>query len=361
MEFSLFGTKFDGYFIVRLQAVIQPLRPRSVFRVSHGERAEVLNVFIRVEQDGVVGYGEASPNPVYGENAPDVLSRLENLAAWLKGRTVRDAADIGRVWVEAWPLLEPSRAAQCALDIALWDWLGRRRGSTVTELALAMAPRDVPSFCTIGLSAPGELDQKVAELRSHPFIKIKSDAAADISVVRRVRELTDARLAVDANCGWGNVDVAFLSRELFELGVVFIEQPLPPADYDRMPGILAASALPILADESCVVEEDVGCMPGHFSGFNIKLVKCGGITPALRMLARGRPMGLSIMVGCMLESSLLIAAGAVIAARTDFADLDGAWLLRDDPFRGLEFKKGILRPSGAPGLGVEPVGLRFDS
>jgi len=355
LEFSRFGANFDRRFHqVNLDAVIHPLHPRSVFRVSHGDRAEAHNVFVRIEDDGVAGYGEASPNAVYGEFTPDVLEKILGARDCLRGLRIRSIADIERAWIDLWPLLGPSRAAQCAVDLALWDWLGKRMGASVANMALDTTRPEIPSFCTIGLSAPEELEQKVLALRSRPLIKIKSDAAADLSTIDLVRRRTRARLAVDANCAWRNADIAALSTDLARSDVAFIEQPLPPADRDRMPAILAASALPILADESCVVEDDVEGIPGRFSGFNIKLVKCGGLTPGLRMLAHGRQLGLTIMVGCMLESSLLIAAGAVLAMKTDFADLDGAWLLRDDPFAGLPFENGILRPPGTPGLGVEP-------
>lgn len=342
---------------MEIDAIIRPLHPRAPFRVSHGERAEVRNVFVRVRGAGVAGHGEASPNAVYGENADDVLGRIRAAAGWLRARSILSVSDIARIWDESWEVLAPSRAAQCAIDIALWDWFGRREGMAVAALALGPAPRDVPSFCTLGLSTPDELERKLVELRSHPLIKIKCDARADLAPARLARERTRARLAIDANCAWGNADIAALSRELAGMGTLFIEQPLPPAQHDRMPCVLAGSALPILADESCVTADDVERMPGHFSGFNIKLVKCGGLTPALRMLRRGRELGLTTMVGCMLESSLLIAAGAVIAQGADFADLDGAWLLRDDPCAGPRLQGGVLRIPDAPGLGADPHGI----
>lgn len=317
------------------------------------------NVFVRVRGAGVAGHGEASPNAVYGEGADDVLDRIRGAAGWLRGQSIRSVSDIERVWDESWAVLAPSRAAQCAIDVALWDWFGRREGMAVAALALGPAPHDVPSFCTLGLSTPDELGQKLAELHSHPLIKIKCDARADLTPARLARERTRARFAIDANCAWGGADIAALSRELAGMGTLFIEQPLPPTHDARMPSVLAASALPILADESCVTEDCVGRMPGHFSGFNIKLVKCGGLTPALRMLRLGRELGLTTMVGCMLESSLLIAAGAVIAQGADFADLDGAWLLRDDPCAGPRLENGILRVPDAPGLGAEPDGIEW--
>ncbi len=263
-------------------------------------------------------------------------------------------ADIARLWDLSWTMLSPSRAAQCAIDVALWDWFAKRNDTTVAELALGEKPRAISSFCTIGLSDPAELEKKIAELGENRFIKIKSDSRADLETLRRVHAQSAAQLAIDANCAWNPEQVSRLAPELQALGVIFLEQPFQPSENHAMPAVLAASPLPILADESCVTLDDVTAIPNHFSGFNIKLVKCGGLTPALRMLRRGRELGLRTMVGCMLESSVLIAAGAVIAQRTDYADLDGAWLLRDDPFRGWIFEHGELRPGAVSGLGVEP-------
>jgi L-alanine-DL-glutamate epimerase-like enolase superfamily enzyme len=256
-----------------------------------------------------------------------------------------------------WPLVAPSRAAQCAIDLALWDWLGRRRGVSGTELAWGEPPREVASFCTIGLSSAEELGEKIAELRGFPLVKIKSDATASLDAVRRAHAELGARIAVDANCAWAGVDLAAMAADLARLGVEFIEQPLPP-DADH---VLAGRkvVLPIFADESCVTAADVSRVAEIYDGFNIKLVKCGGLTPALRMLREGQALGLKTMVGCMLESSALIAAGAVIAQHTDYADLDGAWLIADDPFTGWSFARGVLRPPASPGLGVEPIADLF--
>lgn len=308
------------------------------------------NVFIRLESDGVVGYGEASPNSFYDETWSGVIAKLEEAREFLRTLEVHSVADIEAAWNEAWRFLAPSRAAQCALDIALWDWLARSKGVTVSELAWNEPPRPVTTFATIGLSSPEELVEKVEELRGFTRIKLKSDQAASLDPVRFVRERTPALLAVDANCAWGEVDLPQLARGLGELGVTFIEQPWPPDRDAELPKL----DLPIMADESCVTEENAAQLADGFDGFNIKLVKCGGITPGRRMVATGHARQKKIMVGCMLESSALIAAGAVIAQRTDYADLDGAWLLSDDPFCGWKFDRGVLVPNTAPGLGVEP-------
>ena len=335
---------------MRLTCVSRELHPRRVFRISRARRTEVRNVFVRLESDGISGYGEASPNAFYDETWEKVIARLESARDLIGSLTIRNVADIEQAWEEAWRLLAPSRAAQCALDLALWDWLGRREGKTVSELAWQQRPQPVTTFATIGLSSADELTEKVEELRGFPRIKIKSDQSASLEPIRFVRDRSPALLAVDANCAWSETKLHDLAKELVNLGVTFLEQPLPPERDSDLPAL----SLPVMADESCVGEDDVPQLAEHFAGFNIKLVKCGGLTPARRMAEQGKALGKRMMVGCMLESSALIAAGAVIAQRTDYADLDGAWLLGDDPFSGWQFDHGILHPPSAPGLGIEP-------
>jgi L-alanine-DL-glutamate epimerase-like enolase superfamily enzyme len=331
------------------------LHPRRAFRISRARKTEVRNVFLCLKDEGLAGYGEASPNAFYDETWEVVVQKLEQAREFIAALHVREIADIETAWHEAWRLLAPSRAAQCALDVALWDWLAHWRGVTASELAWGESPRPVQTFATIGLSTPEELAAKIEELRGFPWIKIKSDAAASLDVIRRVREQTPALIAVDANCAWGGLDIAALVREMASLGVEFIEQPLPPDSNAVLPRV----NLPVMADESCVTEEDVPGVSEQYDGFNIKLVKCGGITPARRMVKTGRALGKKIMVGCMLESSALIAAGAVIAQRTDYADLDGAWLIGDDPFSGWQFDHGTLLPPQGNGLGVQPLAGLF--
>jgi L-alanine-DL-glutamate epimerase-like enolase superfamily enzyme len=323
-----------------------------VFRISRAVRRETINVFLRIERDGIAGDGEASANAYYGENAVDVAARLEGMGDFLKKRVIESAEDVAAAWEEAWPLLAPSRASQCALDLALWDWLGKRKGRTVAELALGIEPRPVVSFATIGLTGQNELERRMRELAGFPRVKIKADQTGDVSTVARVRAvMPEACIAVDANCAWGAVDFAKMAPELAGLRIEFIEQPYPPARDAEMAAL--RPGVPVIADESCVVIDDVERVAGSFAGFNIKLVKCGGLTPALRMARRGRELGLRTMVGCMLESSLMIAAGAVVAQLTDYADLDGAWLLADDPVQGWTFDSGTLSPPvERTGLGV---------
>lgn len=336
---------------MKADVFVHPLHPRHEFRTSRGAGSVATNVFLRLEADGVIGWGEASPISYYNQSAESVRAKLLEAHAWISALHFDSPQDIARIWENSWEHLAPSRAAQCALDLALWDCLGRKNGLSVSELVWGKAPVSVKSFCTIGLSSEEELETKIAELRTNPLIKIKSDKQAELDVIDRVMRSCTGHISVDANCAWERPVLQALLPQLRARGILFVEQPLAPGE-DRD---LAPTVPPLFADETCVTEADVDRLPTCYSGFNIKLVKCGGLTPALRMVHRARELGLEVMIGCMLESSLAISAAAVIAQKTHFADLDGAWLLKDDPFEGSSFENGTFTSSPAPGFGVTPL------
>jgi L-alanine-DL-glutamate epimerase-like enolase superfamily enzyme len=336
---------------VEIKTAIHRLHPRGAFRIARKRTVPFDNVILRVEHGGITGWGEASPHPYYGASAPEVVRNLDTLRGWLRTLAIRSVDDIATAWTESWTQLHPDRAAQCALDLALWDWLARKEGVTVTELAHGHAPQPVTSFATIGLSTKEELDEKIAELEGFPRVKIKSDANGDLEPARRVKEELRAAIAIDANGAWSVEALPALAEGFARLGAEFIEQPfLETHDRDVIRG---SYPLPIVADESCVLEEDVERLAVNFDGINVKLVKCGGLTPALRMIERASRLGLRTMVGCMVETSILIAAGCVAAQHADYADLDGAWLIADDPCTGWRFGRGILHPPQGLGLGAE--------
>ncbi|MEO7318273.1 MAG: enolase C-terminal domain-like protein, partial [Chthoniobacteraceae bacterium] len=214
---------------MNLHCATRELHPRHAFRISRARRTEVRNVFVRLDRDGLAGYGEASPNSFYGETWEGVMAKLEDARDFLSALEVRSVAEIEIAWNDLWRFLAPSRAAQCAVDVALWDWLARREGVSVGELAWGTRPKPVRTFCTIGLSNDQELLEKADELVGFPMIKIKADATADLRAVRFARErFHSALLAVDANCAWSDVDLSAVSRELARLDVAFVEQPFPP-------------------------------------------------------------------------------------------------------------------------------------
>jgi L-alanine-DL-glutamate epimerase-like enolase superfamily enzyme len=220
---------------------------------------------------------------------------------------------------------------------------------------LGLSAQDLPltSF-TVGIDSLDRMVEKLQAACRHPIIKIKLGTDDDVEIVRTLRRETEAVLRVDANCGWDAKKTIAMSHELHALGVEFIEQPLPAEELDAMEEVYRHSALPLIADENCVVPEDVPELRGRFHGINVKLVKCGGILPALRALELARLLGLKTMLGCMIESSLCITAAAHLGPLADFVDLDGPLLITNDPFRGVEYEGARLRLPQRPGLGVEP-------
>lgn len=338
--------------MIRSQTARKIFIPKHVFRISRASRTQVDNVFFAVEQGGTFGYGEASPNSFFNENASDVEMRLLALSDYLRRQTLVTIEDIQRIWQEIWERVAPSRACQCAVDLALWDLWGKLNQQSVIELALGTYAFDVLTSATLGICPREEWDQRISDLKEFKTIKVKMDSTPNLDLLKAIRKQSSATIRVDANGAWSALDIPKLSGQMADLGVEFIEQPLPPSEDERMTRILLESKLPILADESCVGLEHIPNLVGRFSGFNIKLVKCGGITPAMNMIKLGRQLGLKTMVGCMLESSLLISAGTVVAQGADFADLDGSWLIQNDPFDGLEYKGGKIKATHGSGLGI---------
>lgn len=341
---------------MNIDVSIHKLKPNNPFRIARGEKRFVENVFIQIEHDGITGYGEASPNKFYNERAQDVATKLSGIKEFLSDKGISSIDEIINIWQQAWPLLNPSRAAQCALDIALWDTLGKKMNMSVSQLLWGKSPEKLTSSCTLGICDPPDWEKRFNELAGCPIIKIKMDGRGDLDFLRYIRSRTDATIRVDANCSWGELDITDMSHRLKNLGIEFIEQPLPPEENPKMSAVLKSSPLPIIADESSIIPEDIEKLKDRFSGINIKLVKCGGITPGREMLGIAKEQGFKVMIGCMLESNLLISAGAALGQKADYIDLDGSWLLKDKVFGGITFQSGILTLSEKNGLGVWPLG-----
>jgi L-alanine-DL-glutamate epimerase-like enolase superfamily enzyme len=342
---------------MEISAVIRSMAPIHPFRTARDEKISVENVFIKLSHQGITGYGEAAPNKYFGESADSVLKKLTGLKPLLDTLQIKNSADIRQAWKASWALLKPSRAAQCALDIALWDFLGKLENKSTALLLWGRPPAPLTSSVTLGLFSPDVREARLAALKHFPIIKIKMDNSADTALLHTLHEISGAQIRVDANCSWQNLDIPELCNCLKALSVQFIEQPLPPAMDALMPSILKQSPLPIMADESCTDMQSLSRLSGRFNAINIKLAKCGGLTPGLEMLQAADSAELKVMVGCMLESDLLISAGAALAQKADYVDLDGSWLLADKPFRGPQLEMGIIAPGDEPGLGVEPVNL----
>lgn len=345
--------------MLRSYAARKFLPARRVFRTGRDAKPGGENVFLSIAQKEIIGYGEAGPNRYFGERADDVHMRLLGFADFLKRQALHSADDIRSLWVEMEEWLRPSRASLCAVDLALWDLWGKISRQTTAQALWHEAAQPRVTAVTLSVSDANEMEERLREVAGFPIVKVKLDARADLTVLRRLHETGTPRLWVDANASWTPEQCLRLLPELKKAGVELVEQPLPPSLNSEMKNILRDSPLPLIADESCAVPEDVEKLAGLFSGINIKLVKCGGLTPASQMVATARQNGLKVMVGCMLESSLSISAGLALAQKADWVDLDGSWLLAEDPFRGLTFAGGILSPSGKSGLGVELLSDRY--
>ena len=226
-----------------------------------------------------------------------------------------------------------------------WEFLTGTLG-----LDPALAPQ---STFTIGIDTPEMIRIKVAEAEQYPVLKIKLGSDRDIELLETIRSTTGKELRVDANCGWTSAHAVRMLPVLEEFGVTLLEQPVHPADLDGLAVIRAAARIPLVADESCVTSADIPRLAGRVDGINIKLAKCGSLREAIRMIAIARAHQMTVMVGCMIESSLGITAAAHFTPLVDVVDLDGAALLSEDPFTGATIDGGQVRLPEGPGLGVQ--------
>jgi L-alanine-DL-glutamate epimerase-like enolase superfamily enzyme len=314
------------------------------------------SVWVRVRDgDGAEGWGEAPATPFYGETADTVATILPHLASALETAARGDVFALERVDAALEHALGRNPAAKAAISAALHDLVGKRLGVPVWKLwGLDPAAAPVSSF-TIGIDEPEVMREKVREAAGYSILKLKVGTPRDEEVLRIVRdEAPDKVLRVDANTGWTAREAVAKIPMLAEFGVEFVEQPLRAEDVEGLRFLRARSTLPIIADESCETAADVARLVGAVDGVNIKLAKCGSLREAVRIVHVARAHGMRVMLGCMVESTLGIAAAVQLAPLVDYLDLDGAALLADDPFTGPGLDPdGRVRFNDAPGLGVE--------
>jgi L-alanine-DL-glutamate epimerase-like enolase superfamily enzyme len=300
------------------------------FGISRERYDSQQTLILSLEHNGHIGYGEATTNPYYGVTLESMEHEIASLRAEIESFPWGPPEEFYS-WLQAEGLSEFPR---CALDLAFNDLYGKVLGKPLYEL-WGTQPGKLPvTNYTIGLDSPDKMRAKIRE-RPWPVYKIKLGTARDVSLIETLRRETDAVFRVDANCAWTAVETIRNAAALKELGVEFIEQPLPADDWEGMEQVLHHSVLPIIADESCIVEEDVPRCALHFNGINIKLTKCGGLTPARRMIQTARELGLKVMVGCMTESTVGISAIAQLLPQLDYVDMDGAMLLKEDIAQGV--------------------------
>jgi L-alanine-DL-glutamate epimerase-like enolase superfamily enzyme len=330
-----------------LRQVQMPLR--HVFRIAHGVTEVQRSVIVELREGGVSGYGESAPLAYYNVTADSIRQDLEAARGPIEAAAFEDPAEF---WQRMRPHFEGKMFALCGLDEAAHDLWGKRLGKPVYRLWGLGADRAPLSNYTIGIDTVEKMVAKMKEFDGWPIYKIKLGTDDDLRIVRELRRHTGAIFRVDANCAWTADQAVANSRELKTMGVEFIEQPLPRDDWTGMERVCRESALPVIADESCITEDDVPRCAGRFHGINVKLVKAGGLTPARRMLLDARRRGLKTMVGCMTESTVGISAIAQLLGMLDYVDMDGAALLASDVATGVRVEKGRAIFPAENGCGV---------
>jgi L-alanine-DL-glutamate epimerase-like enolase superfamily enzyme len=337
---------------MKLSYQVFDLPLKHTFTIAHQSRDVQDTLIVTLEGDGMYGLGESTTNPFYGmtiENMSACLEEFRPVVEKHNWKTPEDLWELGR------EVFKNNPFAQCALDMAAWDWFSKKEGKKLYQY-LKLDPARIPlTNFTIGIDTVEKMVAKMKEV-DWPIYKIKLGTAEDLEIVRELRRHTDAIFRIDANCAWTAEQAIRNSEELAKLGVEFMEQPLGKDDLAGMKEVYKYSKLPVMADESCIVESDVPKCWGLFHAINVKLVKAGGITPGLRMIHEAQSLGMKTMVGCMTESSIGITAIAHIAPLLDYVDMDGAMLLAKDPARGVILTpEKVTFPEGN-GIGAELIG-----
>ena len=337
---------------------------RHTFRISRSATDVAENVLVTVEHAGLTGVGEAHPNDYHGEDHHRVHSAIESFCRWLPAHPefARPLEAVGSWHTAVGSLLDslPAelravRGAAGALDIAFHDLVGQLAGEPLWRLFGADPARAPVTSFTIGIAPIPEMQEKVREADRYPLLKIKVGTGRDREILEGIRAVTDKPLRVDANAAWTVAEAIANIRDIEPFGIEFVEQPIPPGDPDGLRRVREAVSTPILVDESVATSADIPPLAGAVDGINIKLMKCGGLQEARRMIALARSLGMKTMLGCFIESSVAITAAAHLSPLVDYADLDGHLLIANDPYDGvgLDEHARLILPT-RPGLGLLP-------
>ncbi|MFJ8113199.1 dipeptide epimerase [Streptomyces sp. NPDC096132] len=326
---------------------------RHAFTTAHGTAEVQQSIIVELTDGELSGFGEAVCIPHEGWLAPGIRAALETNRAVIEAMDPQDPVEF---WEACLPLLADDRCALSALDQAAHDLWGKRKGTSVRELwGLPVGPLPVSDY-TIGIDDTHRMISKMLEFADWPVFKIKLGTDRDLGIVRSLRQYTTATFRVDANCAWNVEDALTYAPHLAELGVEFIEQPLPRGARRDQELLRKEAGIPLMADESCWTEDDIDTCTEGFDAINIKLAKCGGLTPARRMIERARRNGLRVMAGCMTETTVGISAIAQLLPLVDYADIDGAVLVARDVADGVRLYRGRPVLPATPGTGVTWLG-----
>lgn len=333
---------------MKVSSKIFSLDLKHVFGISRNSYSVQKTLIVKLEQDGHCGYGEAVADPYYGFTTEGMQKDLENIRPLIENFELTDPE---LFWDAMNQHLDKKRFLHCAIDIAANDLYGKITGKPLYRI-WGMDNTDLPlTNFTIGIDTIEVMKDKVREM-PWPLYKVKLGTKHDIEIITELRTITDAKFRVDANTGWNVSNTIKNSLKLRDLGVEFIEQPLPADKWDEMEEVYSNSVLPLIADEACRTFDDLQKCVNRFHGINVKLVKAGGLTPARKMILEARKLGLKTMVGCMTESSVGIAAVGQLLPYLDYVDMDGALLLKNDIASAHEIDFGKITLSERPGTGA---------
>ncbi len=329
-----------------------PLTLAQPFTIARGTKETVENVVVHLSADGVTGYGEAAPNKRYNEDANAVIKYIKQLPE--SGLDNIKTPDQLIEKIDEIVLNPEIRSAKAALEAAWLDWWGKKQDKPLWEIWDSPSNKTPATSYTIGLDTVEVMQQKAEAAADYPILKVKLGTDQDRTIINTLREVTNRTIRVDANEGWTTLDeakkqISFLANQNIEI----VEQPMPAAMKEEMQQLKQWSPLPLFADESFKGDENLTEIGQAFDGINIKLAKIGSLVKARRVIEQAKKQNFEVMIGCMIESSLGIAAGALLGTQADYVDLDGNLLIKDDPFEGLSLErdKRVVLSKG-PGLGV---------
>ncbi len=330
----------------------QDLRLHRPFTIARGSEVTKQTIVVELTHEGVTGMGEAVPTDFYGQT----LASAEQTLASIDELLGDDPFNLQTILDDLLVRFDDQRATVAAVDFALHDWIGKQLGLPTWRLLGLDATKAPQTSFTIGIDKPETIAEKVAEADPYPILKVKLGTSFDDEILQAVRRIApQKRVRVDANAGWTVDNAIEKIRMCAGHGVEYVEQPVPPGDPEGLKRLRDAAILPIVADESCVRPCDIAALSGCVDGVNIKLDKCGGIRTGLEMIHAARTLGMKVMLGCMIGSSLYMAGLAQLSPLADWLDLDGHLLLESDPFEGLGYTDGYVRLSTSHGLGVSCV------
>ncbi|WP_414548405.1 dipeptide epimerase [Anabaena sp. CCY 0017] len=344
---------------MELQVNLFTVKKRFPLTISRGTTAQTTNIWVKILQDGIEGWGEASPFGVgtHSQSTEIIKDYLEQLAPVLQEFNPLQRQQIEEIFRQR----QIPSSAKAALDMAMYDWLGKRVGLPLWQIWGLDRDVTVPTSVTIGINSPAGARARARDwlqFMDVRLFKVKLGSPDGIDADQQMllaiqQEAPNLELFVDANGGWSLEDAIYMCNWLADLGIKYIEQPLPRGQETSLVELKEKSPLPIFVDESCFTSSDIPDLANYVDGINIKLMKSGGLTEAMRMVHTARAYKLQVMFGCYSDSTLANTAAAQLAPLADYLDLDSHLNLIDDPFTGALVQEGRILPNDLPGLGVQ--------